>query len=215
MAHPVLSWFLDVVAGRHPPDDGGVTFVPAFDDGREAVVAFTGHAVIATRLGPDDLADLAPDGFGAALAPSVLLRLAGGGTIGVNDVTLYALGTGAAAGSSAALRPTSRWDDHPRAEHARLLRRDVEVYGDERGFVTLGTGLGGRPELSIELVRARRARGLGRELLHDALTLVPENVAVFAAVSPGNARSLRSFLAAGFTPIASEVIITPRSPSPR
>jgi hypothetical protein len=30
---------------------------------------------------------------------------------------------------------------------------------------------------------------------------------VFAAVSPGNARSLRSFLAAGFVPIGGEVII--------
>jgi hypothetical protein len=31
--------------------------------------------------------------------------------------------------------------------------------------------------------------------------------AVFAAVSPGNARSLRAFLACGFKPVASEVLI--------
>lgn len=38
--------------------------------------------------------------------------------------------------------------------------------------------------------------------------LVSANDFVFAAVSPGNARSLRAFLAQGFVPVASEVIIT-------
>jgi RimJ/RimL family protein N-acetyltransferase len=32
---------------------------------------------------------------------------------------------------------------------------------------------------------------------------------VFAAVSPGNARSLRALLACGFTPIGSEVLLRP------
>ena len=35
----------------------------------------------------------------------------------------------------------------------------------------------------------------------DALSLVPAGEPVFAAVSPGNARSLRAFLAVGFYPI--------------
>jgi hypothetical protein len=39
--------------------------------------------------------------------------------------------------------------------------------------------------------------------------LLPAGEPLFAAVSPGNARSLRAFLAVGFTPVASEVIITP------
>lgn len=49
----------------------------------------------------------------------------------------------------------------------------------------------------------------GRELIRDALGLVPADEPVFAAVAPGNARSLRAFLAEGFTPVGSEVIIQP------
>lgn len=219
MSHPLLDWFHAAADGRHPPDDGAVTFLPPLDDGREAVVAFTGHAVVASRLGPDDLADLAPDGFGAALAPAVLQRLAAGGTIGVNDVTLVASGTGPAstrtAGGRAGIRgltPTHRWDEHPRVLHARRLRRGVEVYGDERGFVTIANGLGGRLELSIEISPTHRAAGLGRSMLEQACATVARGAPVFAAVSPGNARSLRSFLAAGFVPIASEVIVSPHEP---
>ena len=101
-------------------------------------------------------------------------------------------------------------DDHPRVRYARSLRGDVRVYGDERGLVTLADGTAGRRELSIELddVDAGGA-GRGRSLLKDALTLVPTGEAVFAAVSPGNARSLRAFLAAGFEPLGSEVVLRP------
>lgn len=209
MAHPLLRWFHDAAAGRYPLDDGRVTFLPPLDDGREAVVSFTGHAVIASRMGADDLADLAPDGYGRASAPGVLVRLAAGGTIGVHDATMVALGRPSSNGPEPKLARTSRWDDHPRVLHARELRRDVEVVGDHAGFVTLGTGLGGRCELGIELVDGHRGGGAGRRLLEHARTLVARGEPVFAAVSPGNARSLRSFLAAGFVPIGSEVIVSP------
>ncbi|RIQ11374.1 hypothetical protein DY240_28965 [Jiangella rhizosphaerae] len=42
-----------------------------------------------------------------------------------------------------------------------------------------------------------------------ALRLVPAGEPVFAAVTPGNARSLRAFLACGFTPVGSEVLLRP------
>jgi hypothetical protein len=48
-----------------------------------------------------------------------------------------------------------------------------------------------------------------RCLLSDALGLVPRGEPVFAAVAPGNARSLRAFLATGFVPLGSEVLIMP------
>lgn len=43
----------------------------------------------------------------------------------------------------------------------------------------------------------------------DERGLVPAGEPVFAAVAPGNARSLRTFLATGFVPIGSEVILRP------
>jgi len=50
-------------------------------------------------------------------------------------------------------------------------------------------------------------KGFGRELIDEARRLVPAGEPVFAAVAPGNARSLRAFLASGFVPLGSEVIL--------
>ncbi|HRE00925.1 MAG TPA: hypothetical protein PLV68_06470, partial [Ilumatobacteraceae bacterium] len=60
--HPLLGMMVDAAQGRFPASDGGVTYLPPLAGGREAVVAFSGHTVIASRLGPAELADLAPDG---------------------------------------------------------------------------------------------------------------------------------------------------------
>jgi hypothetical protein len=66
--------------------------------------------------------------------------------------------------------------------------------------VTVAAGLAGRTEMSVEAV----VPGAGRSLLKEAL--VPAGEPVFAAVAPGNARSLRAFLAEGFVSVGSEVI---------
>lgn len=206
--HPLLRWFLDAADGRFPPVDGGVSVIPALPGGLEASVGFTGHAVVATALGGQEVLAAGPDGYGAAFAPAFLGLLAGpDGTTGTLDATLAARGTGGP--RRLAARPGM--DAHPRVRHARGLRTGVRVYGDDRGLITLGSGLAGRLELSVELLdpAGRGGRGDGRSLLRDALTLVPAGEPVFAAVAPGNARSLRSFLATGFTPLGSEVILRP------
>lgn len=206
-AHPLLGMFLDAAEGRFPAPDGSVTWTDELHGRRRAVVAFTGHAVIAApaeaRARVEHLVGAASiDGFGGAMDPAVLVGLADGGTIGTHDVTLVARGSGRGGPPR-----TRRWDQHPRVRHARELRRDVTVHGDDGGFVTLGTGLADRTEIGVELVTG--PPGTGRELITAALGLVDAGSPVFAAVSPGNARSLRAFLGLGFVPIASEVIITP------
>lgn len=212
MRHPLLDVLERAAAGQHPPVDGGVTMLPPLLGGHRVVVALTGHAYLCTDQRAEDFADLAIDGFGRALSPESLLRLADGGGIGVNDVILVASGLrsddgGEAGGSGLELPVTTRWDDHHRVRHARNRRRDVRVHGDERGFVTLASGLAGRQELSIEIAAPGTDPGLGRRFLSWARTMVEPGSWLFAAVSPGNARSLRSFLATGFVPIGSEVII--------
>jgi hypothetical protein len=208
--HPLLRYFLDAVDGRFPPADGRVTVVPALPHGLEASVAFTGHAVVATSLPAEEVWAQGPDGFGQSLAPDFLRHLAGAkGWIDVVDATLAARGTGGA--PRLALLPAST--EHPRVEHARMLRASVRVFGDERGLVTLADGLAGRRELSIGLWSPEDgSRHSGRSLLADALTLVPTGEPVFAAVSPGNARSLRMFLSCGFVPLGSEVALRPERP---
>jgi GNAT superfamily N-acetyltransferase len=200
--HTLLQAFLDAADGRFPPVDGGVTRIDPDGDVR-AVVAFTGHSFV---MAPEPILPPpgvpAPDGFGGAHDPHYLAWLVGPDRpIGVLDATLVRRGTGAGARR---LEHSDRWDGHPRVVHARSLRTDVEVFGDERGFVTLASGLAGRRELSVEADPAGHGRGWGRSLVSDALGLVPDGAPIFAAVSPGNARSLRAFLALGFAPIGSE-----------
>lgn len=201
--HPLLEMLTAAASDHFPPVDGGVTVVPPLAGGWECSVAFTGHAVIATARPAETVLQQGPDGFGGSLAPDFLRWLAGpGGRVGVTDVMLVRRGTG---GGTLPLRSDA--DEHPRVAYARQYRTDVRVWGDERGLVTIGAGLAGRCEMSVEA--NDHDRGLGTALIAEAIRLVPEGELLFAAVSPGNARSLRAFLALGFKPIGSEVLIRP------
>jgi hypothetical protein len=189
--------------GRFPPVDGEIEVVPPYRPGLEAVVAFTGHAVFVTSLDVEVVRGFGPDGYGRAHDPEVMLALGGpGASYGCLDGILVARGTGAGG-------PPVRTDadDHPRVKLARSLRDEVVVYGSDTGLVTLGRGLGGLLELSIEVTEPRR--GQGRGLIVAALGLVPAGEPVLACVAPGNAASLRAFLATGFTPIGSVQIYHP------
>ena len=216
MAHPLLAVLLAAANGVFPDPDGRAELLPPLEDGSTVVLALTAHSLVATHLTRADLADVPFDGYGGTVSPRTLLRLADGGSMGVHDVVLVAHGQGGnGTGSGPGLPATSRWDDHPRVRYARSMRHDVVVHGDERGFVTLGTGVAGRRELSIEVVSGLRGTGAGRALLGAALGAVPHGAPAFAVVSPGNARSLRAFLSQGFVPIGSEVLITrPGRPDP-
>jgi GNAT superfamily N-acetyltransferase len=205
MGHPIGQAVRAAAGGCPPPCDGGVDVVPPYLPGIEAVVAFTGHAVVATDLPAAPLAAAGADGFGGVTSPRVAVLLAGrDGEIDTLDVLLVARGTGRTG-------LPERHDDggHPRVRHARHWRADVNVHGDERGLVTIARGVGGLPELSLEVRSDRRGRGLGRSLLRDALGLVPDGEPVLAAAAPGNAASLRSLLGAGFVPLGSVQLIRP------
>jgi GNAT superfamily N-acetyltransferase len=182
-----------------------VDAVPPYLGGVEAVVSFTGHAVIATRLPLEALLAAGADGFAGATSVPVVTLLAGpGGTVDVLDALLVARGTG-----GGTLPELPDLTAHPRAAYARTWRRDVRVHGDERGVVTLSRGLGGLLELSFEVPPDRRGRGYGRMLLAEALTLAAPGEPVLAAVAPGNAASLRAVLGAGFVLLGSVQLVRP------
>ena len=46
--HPLLTLLTDAARGEFPPVDGSVTFLPELGDGNRAIVACTGHAVVAS-----------------------------------------------------------------------------------------------------------------------------------------------------------------------
>lgn len=188
------------------------------------MLAFTGHAVLAVDESvPDErLDDLGADGYGGASDPRLITALAGpGGWIDSLDAVLVSCGPisrgpiGRGLGGDSMLVPRPDLAGHPRVRHAEAVRADVRVFGPAPGeegagaVVILARGLGGLPELSIELLPQRRGGGLGRRLIAAAGLLVPAGEPLVASVAPGNAASLRAFLATGFTPVASVVLWRP------
>jgi hypothetical protein len=204
--HPLGAALAAAVDGRFPAVDGEAEIVPPDADGTCAVVCFTGHAFVATDLAAGVVRGFEPDGYGAAMRPALLVALASPGReIGSTDVVLTRLGVGG--GSSLGLRDDLV--DHRRVRRAFAHRRGVRVLGDGRGLVTVGVGLVGRTELSVELHDGvAHGRGAGRSLIDEALRAVPAGEPVFAQVAAGNSASLRAFLASAFIPICSEVLIT-------
>ncbi|MEQ1699270.1 MAG: hypothetical protein ABMA25_04125 [Ilumatobacteraceae bacterium] len=199
--HPLAAVLQAAAGGIFPAADGTVRVLPPFGD-VHAVVAFSAHTVLLTDRSPTEIAQRAIDAYGGSLHPDHQQWLAGSLPIGSIDVVLAARASGATS-----LAPID--STHPRAERARLHRRDVQVLVDERGLVTIGRGLVGRWELSVELFDdVAPGRGTGRSLIAAGLAAAPDGEWVWAQVAPGNTASLRAFLAAGFTPICSEVLFT-------
>lgn len=212
--HPLGEVLISAAAGRFPPIDGVVEVFGPDPAGTCAVVELTGHSYVLTERPPDDVMALGVHGYGGCTHPDVLRWLAGPtGEIGSLDAVLVTRGRAAADHVAAqGLTVLDHLDDHPRVVRARHHRRDVQVLGDERGVVTLGRGLAGRWELSVELTGAAAGSGAGRALIEAGLAVAGPQRLVWAQVAPGNAASLRAFLAAGFVPVGGEVLI---SPAPR
>ena len=88
-------------------------------------------------------------------------------------------------------------------------RRPVWATADGAGLLTLGRGVAGRWEVSLEVDPAARGRGLGTALARAAPALVPDGEPLWAQVAPANMASLRAFLAAGYRPVGAEVLFGP------
>jgi len=99
--------------------------------------------------------------------------------------------------------------EHPRVIRALAHRAGVRVWTtpDGTGLLVLGRGVCGRWEAALEVAPAARGRGLGTALAAAAPALVPD-AALWAQVAPANTASLRAFLAAGWRPVAAEVLFT-------
>jgi GNAT superfamily N-acetyltransferase len=199
----------EAAENRFPPADGTIEVVLAPDGRADAVVAFTGYNVVASRLDEAEVRALLPPGdpFAAPMLAPFLHRLGErlGAAPGVLDAVLAA--PPARHGSGGGLRlERVEGSGHARVVRSLRYREDVCVYAAPGGLLTIGRGLAGRLEVSVEVAPEARTRGLGRALAAAALRLAPPDEAVFAQVSPGNAASLRTFLAAGYRPIGSEVL---------
>jgi hypothetical protein len=151
-----------------------------------------------------------PEDIAAPFNPAFLAWLGGrlSAHVGHIDVTLARLGSGI---GGEWLLPVAEPPDSERVRRARHLRSDVQFLTppDRSAIVTLGAGLAQRRELSIEIdSESDRNSGLGTRLVQAAIARVPTDEAIFASVAPGNTRSLRCLLHAGFLPIGAECILS-------
>jgi hypothetical protein len=220
LAQPLAELITAAADGRFPQADGGWRRVPPWRPGLEAIIAFTGHAVLAVAPDiPDQrLISLGVDGFGGAHDPRLITALAGpGGWIDSLDMLMVGRGTGRA-GEPPRLVGRPDLATHPRAAFAARLRDQVRPVGyadRSRGALALiSRGIAGLTELSFELEPQRRGEGGGSALVRDALTAVPAGQLVLAAVAPGNAASVRALLAAGFVPLGSLQLFRPAATQP-
>ncbi|MER7106737.1 GNAT family N-acetyltransferase [Streptomyces sp. NPDC000229] len=194
--------------GEFPPADGTVTVVAQPNERDAGVLAFTAHSVVFTDEDPDwvraELAATSSDALAAAMNPVFLARLMARRGRHMNTIDLLTVADALPGPPPVALREIVD-PEHPRVARAVKFRDGVRVWAADGGVVVLGRGVAGRWEAAVEVDEDARGRGLGRDLAVAARHLVPGPV-VWAQQSPGNARSVRTFQAAGYRPVGSEAL---------
>jgi GNAT superfamily N-acetyltransferase len=198
--------------GQFPAADGLATILPQ-PSGRDAgVIAFTGHAVVFADTGQDWLAARLPPGdFSAPLSIQFLHALSQRLGRSAHSIDMLACA------SPLAGRPDLELGDetdpaHPRIQRALRYRDGVRAWQADGGVVMLGRGVAGRWEVAVEVDPDRRSDGLGARLATAARHLVPDGAPLWAQIAPGNAASVRAFLAAGFRPVGAEALLSTGSP---
>ncbi|MFF4831664.1 GNAT family N-acetyltransferase [Streptomyces sp. NPDC001315] len=208
-----LRDILDAAArGVFPPADGGTTVVPQYGHRDAGVIAFTAHSVVFTDEDPQWVHQALRAADCDALAATMNARFLTAflDRTGRGTDTIDLLTVGAPLPGEPPLPLTELADPgHPRVVSSRRRRDDVRVWTVEGGVLVLGRGVAGRLEVAVEVDEDVRHRGLGRRLATAARHL-SGGEPVWAQVSPGNARSLRAFQAAGYLPVGSEALLIPR-----
>ncbi|MFD9911089.1 GNAT family N-acetyltransferase [Streptomyces sp. NPDC059063] len=202
--------------GDFPAPDGDTTVVPQPSPREAGVMSFTAHSVVFTDEDPDwvraTVAAVGCDPLAATMNPAFLMAFGErtGRALDTIDLVTVASALPGAPDPALGLREIDD-PDHPRVARARKRRDDVRVWSTEAGgVVTLGRGVAGRWEASVEVDESVRHRGLGRALASAARCLVPEGERVWAQQAPGNARSVRAFQAAGYRPVGAEALFFAR-----
>ncbi len=197
----------NAAAGRFPPADGDVTIMPQPSERDAGVLSFTAHAVIFTDADPDWVrSQLPPGDLAAPLSAAFLFALASATNRKSGSLDLLCVA------ESLPGEPPVELTPQPASNHSRVLRAlnyrdEVQTWRADGGIVLLGRGVAGRLETAIEVAENRRGQGLGRRLAAAARHLAPPETDLWAQIAPGNAASVRAFLAAGFVPVGAEVLL--------
>jgi GNAT superfamily N-acetyltransferase len=194
-------------AGSPPVPDGGLTVLAQPADRDAGVIAFTAHSVVFADVAAEWVRARLPAGDVAApLSPSFLLAL--GEQLGRMVANIDMLTVAAALPGHPRLALTEITDtDHPRVQRARRYRDELTIWTGGGAIVMIGRGIASRWEVAIEVDPGLRGRGVGRRAARAARHLVPGGEPLWAQIAPGNAASVRAFLAAGFVPVGAEALV--------
>ncbi|MFC9288560.1 GNAT family N-acetyltransferase [Streptomyces sp. NPDC057052] len=208
-----LRDILDAAArGVFPPADGRTTVVPQSCRRDAGVLSFTAHSVVFTDEDPEwvhaTLRATDCDALAATLNARFLMAFMDRTGRRTDTVDAMVVGSPLAGGPTVGLTEIDD-PDHPRVVRSRGRRDDVRVWAADGGVLVLGRGIGGRLEVAVEVDEDVRHRGLGRALVTAARHLTGGEP-VWAQISPGNARSMRAFQAAGYVPVGAEALLTAR-----
>lgn len=202
-----------VEAGERLPTDPWYAVLPQPTPRQAAVVSFPGHVVVSADVPPEWVAARLPDhDLSAPMNPPFLGQICAELGRRVNNIDMLLLAARRPGQPQVPLSAVHELD-HPRVLRARRYRDEVFVWTTPGGVLVLGRGLANRWEAAIEVDESARNRGLGRALAAAALHLVPEDRPVWAQVAPGNAASVRAFLAAGYIPVGAEALLVKDRPA--
>lgn len=175
------------------------------------MLSFPGYVVVAADIDRFWLDSWMGDGdFGRPIGPPFLSAMEERLRVEAGNLDAVLLASPLSGDPPIELTPTEN-DNHSRVARARRYRTDVRSWTSEHGILVIGRGLGGRWEAAFEVDESARGHGHGRALATAARHLVPDNRPVWAQCSPGNASSLRALLAAGYTPVGSEILLLPHA----
>ncbi|MFF7973723.1 GNAT family N-acetyltransferase [Streptomyces sp. NPDC007905] len=208
-----LRDILDAAArGAFPPADGRTTVVPQHCHRDAGVISFTAHSVVFTDEDPrwvyEALDAVDCDPLAATMNPAFLAAFMARTGRRAETVDAMLVGSPLPGEPPLALREIED-PGHPRIRYALGRRDEVRAWTADGAVLVMGRGIGGRLEVSVEVDEGVRHRGLGRALVTAARHLAPEPL--WAQVSPGNARSVRAFQAAGYQAVGAEALLLGRA----
>lgn len=208
--HPLAPILREAAHRAFPDPDGIVEFGPGLDGFAIAgVFAFTAHFFVAADIDREAArARLAGQGFSGPLSVSFLDWLSREVDRAPTTHDVVFAGHGDPSGPPSELVQTDEFSDHPRVQRAIEHRTDTHVFtdSDRRGVLIVGRGVCGRWEAAFEVDEDSRGKGIGRRLIAAACSQIPAGAPLFIQVAPGNVASVRSVIAAGYSPIGAEVL---------